>query len=135
MTANTLTAFTPNVLTPIGVNQGIPLDNNFVLSGTAISHATGSPDINLSPNQTYQACYSTKALVNSVGDIAVDFVLNGTTRLFVTGAISGDTPGKYVTLSGCTIFTTGTPTNTLQLVNLNNPTTYAETTVSVVKLA
>ncbi|MFB5684975.1 hypothetical protein ACE3NQ_29105 [Paenibacillus terreus] len=119
----------------IGVNQAIPLGSNFVSNGTAITHTPGSTDITLAPNQTYQACYTTKALVNSVGDVAVDLVLNGTTRLFVTGAISGDTPGKYVTLSGCTILGTTIPPNTLQLVNLNNPTTYAETQVSVVKLA
>ncbi|MBT2690620.1 hypothetical protein J7I93_20910 [Bacillus sp. ISL-47] len=42
-----------NTTTPVQPNTPIPLDTNQLINGSAISHASPSPIINLAPNQTY----------------------------------------------------------------------------------
>ena len=133
MTANNLgTASAP----PTSVAQGaaIPLGSNLTLNGTAITHTAGSPNIGLAPNQTYSIQYNANG-ISSTGGFSASLALDGANIQSSQGNTNG-TGGTQVSVSGGAIISTGAAASTLTLINSGiGNTTYAATSVNVIKLA
>ncbi|MEW9204594.1 collagen-like protein [Bacillus wiedmannii] len=135
-------SFTTPASILIGAGQAIPLANNAVINGTAISHVPGSTDIILAPNQTYYASYesSTNLGQNNQGSVILELQLNGNLILGTQSEYSGlqnlaITTSSRFSLSSGIVFNTGNDPNILTLVNTSGHAISAEgTNVSVIKL-
>ncbi|MDF9610316.1 collagen-like protein, partial [Bacillus cereus] len=135
-------SFTSPANTLVGAGQAIPLANNAVINGTAISHVPGSTDIMLAPNQTYYASYesSTNLGQNNQGTAILELQLNGNLILGTQSEYNGlqnlaITTSSRFSLSSGIVFNTENDPNILTLVNTSGHAITAEgTNVSVIKL-
>ncbi|MFM9277984.1 hypothetical protein [Paenibacillus jiagnxiensis] len=132
MTANNLATVntTPQ---PVTFDTPIPLGNNTVQGGNAITHVDGTTDIVLNPNQTYEATYVVGQIADAQGNAGVGLYLDGQGIAGSGTFTQGFPPGSVANLSGSAIFQT-TTTSTLTLNSFTNSTVNT-TRVNVVKLA
>ncbi|CUB55106.1 hypothetical protein BN2127_JRS10_03088 [Bacillus subtilis] len=119
-------------------NASVPFVTNNVINGTAITHAAGSTDIVLAPNQTYYAIWNSNANSLAAGELrAFALYLNGTqlTASLQSVANTGTNTPIQPAVGGSTVFNTGAGANILTLRNaLATATTIAAPSVTVIKL-
>ncbi|HDR8033298.1 TPA: collagen-like protein [Bacillus cereus] len=119
-------------------NASVPFVTNNVINGTAITHAAGSTDIVLAPNQTYYAIWNSNTNSLAAGELrAFALYLNGTqlTASLQSVANTGTNTPIQPAVGGSTVFNTGAGANILTLRNaLATATTIAAPSVTVIKL-
>ncbi|HDR4604155.1 TPA: collagen-like protein, partial [Bacillus cereus] len=119
-------------------NASVPFVTNNVINGTAITHAAGSTDIVLAPNQTYYAIWNSNANSLAAGELrAFALYLNGTQLSASLQSVANAGTNSIIqpAVGGSTVFNTGAGANVLTLRNaLAGATTIAAPSVTVIKL-
>ncbi|PGV66902.1 hypothetical protein, partial [Bacillus cereus] len=134
ITANNAHMVTSDIIS-VNNNTGIPLSQNLVLQGTAITHTPGTAQINLAPNQTYFATYEVQGEIPSGGLVQVQFERNGGLVGGTQSRATGTT-GDNASLSSSAIIVTGAGSQVLELVNTSGQATnFTGTNINIIKLA
>ncbi|UOE55908.1 hypothetical protein [Cytobacillus oceanisediminis] len=120
-----------NTTTSVQPNTPIPLDTNQLINGSAISHASPSPIINLEPNQTYLVEYSVHGTAPKGSGVNAALRLNQNTIIPFSEATNdfnfvSPTEAPMGATGGAVFNTTGNSLNTLEVLNLapTGPTTF-----------
>ncbi|MBD8497436.1 hypothetical protein [Paenibacillus arenosi] len=137
ITANNATVANTGTVVLAG-NASVPFTTTATLNGTAITHAAGSTDILLAPNQTYFATWNATAGALAGGTLrGLALFLNGTQITGSINAVANSAPNATIqpAFSGSAVFNTGIAPNILTLTNVfATAATIGAPAVSVIKL-